>query len=183
MASTSQQRVLEPPTKKQKIDIQSDNFVVFKNPPALTTTFTDPETKEKKVAVCVQLFNGVKGAEFDIVTENGEQFVQTEYNWPTFMSSNQIFKKTNDDSNGEDQWLFPPMHPMVIAFESSLNSYRANIDEIPIGFIKVQLPIEVKTDSQTLSTLSDGAVIFFLLFVSKEDTYTVNKQQKNVSFA
>lgn len=180
--STSQMPPLGPPRKKIKLDgIPEKTDVSFSNPPILSAVFVDPQTKQKKCVISLQLLTGVKEIDLDIVTEEGEQVLKVTYNWPEYLlDAKKMFSRPGG------QLMLPAFHPMVLALENSLMSVRSNLEDVPNGTITIKFPTRVKTDpndwEKLFNKLPNGTVIVFLTFICEENDYTVSKSKKTLTF-
>lgn len=158
--------------KEEKLSLYS----TFVQPPVNVSTYTDPETKEEKCIVLALLFGGILKVDFDIVTSDKGQILRVQYGWPKIMfDAVELFK---DDLN------MPNYNPKRIAVEKSLENVRRNIEDIPDGFIDIQLPVLVLTQpntwTKTFKKDKDGnIVLYFEFFVTPKD-YVTKKSDKTL---
>lgn len=167
-----------PPQKHSKKDVELEPekppSVNCVQPPVLTSTYTDCDSKQDKCVVVLALFSGVKGINIDVIVKDGgpEQTLLVTYNWPISMYDvSSMFKK-----DGGGRALAEIGDPIVQAIEKELKKYP------PVATIKVKLPVEVNCDPSSWKKMfnkkADGGVIVFLEFDCIRKEYAISKDEK-----
>lgn len=167
--------------KKCKLDDgQALQPVEFSRAPVIPCIYTDPESKHDKCLVVLTLFKGVKSITFDLIesSEGPGPTLKVTYGWPsTMFQVESIFK--NDENQ---EMIIPILHPKIVAVETALKLYRSNMEEAPVGYINVKLPVQVQMDpstwSKSFNKKADGTVIVFFEFVCIRNDYVISKVEK-----
>lgn len=167
----------EPEEKKTKLDFaefynKTLPTATFVQPPVLPCVYNDPDTNVQKCMVVVLLFHGVHSINFDFLesTEGDEPTLKVTYHWPSLMYNvDAMFTKGN-----EEEMFVSKHHPKVLAVEKTVQQFRQNIEDAPVGHIEIKLPVHVQMDPstwiKTFNKKSDGTIIVFSNFYASETT-------------
>lgn len=164
----------------------SDNVkklpVTFKQPPVISSTFIDPDSKQMKCSVIVSLFSNIKTIDFDVIQSGDVQTLKISYAWPNASYiADEMFKK-----DYQNQTFIPKMHPKFLSTEQALQSVRENFEDAPVGCIEITLPTKVQLEptswKKTFNKKDDGTLIVFFEFDCLRDEYTISKTEKSLSF-
>lgn len=168
-----------PPLKKVKLTHAPT--VTYDNSPVLTHIFVDPKTKERKLVVAFHMYSGVEEVKFNIEGEKDCQVLTLNYHWPKTMHSAKGMLTKPDGS-----LMLPEIHSMFVGLEEALMAHRANINDAPVGSISVHLPVAVKTDLKFIekfhNKLTDGAIMFYMVFVCADNEYASAESEKTFRF-
>lgn len=157
--------------------------VEFKQPPVISSVYSDPETKQMKCLVVVLLFSDIKSVEFDVVTSgDDEQLLKITYLWPkSSFDVSEMFKK-----DGIAEPFVNKMHPKFLSTELALQAVRENFEEAPVGTIEVKLPVAVQVEPSTwkqyFNKKNNGNLLVFFEFLCHRNEYVIKKAEKSMSF-
>lgn len=174
------------PAKVRKLSNNYDDTkptnVCFKQPPIISTMFTDPETKQSKCLVIVTLFSNITEINFDVIQTENDCILKITYNWPAAsFSASEMFKK-----EGAEDTFVNKLHPKFLAAENALETYRENFEDAPLGIIEVKLPASVQLEPNTLQQYynkkKDGTLLVFFEFLCHRNDYIIKKTEKSISF-
>lgn len=154
--------------------------IMFRQPPIVSTTYTNPDTKQEICLVIISLMSKIKRIDFDVVTVDNNHVLKITYTWPIYAYNvSEMFKR-----EGDNETFVNKLHPKFLAVEKALENVRENIEDAPQGVIDIVLPANIQLDPGTWNNYfnrkSDGTLLFFFEFLCVRTDYIIKKREKTI---
>lgn len=149
------------------------------NYPFLLNTFKDPETQSDQVVLAMSIPGGAKNVRLTVNTEGSVATVK--YLWPAALYTMQDLFKRQINSKRTTMY-----HPMVSSLQSTLENVRQQIDEVPEAVVKIKLPIQVQSSTDSFDfwgvKREDGTMAIVGVFKGYIKAYSVKVIDSVVKF-